>query len=193
MAVYNVVSVSTLLYGAETRTSYNATPYDATKTAWRFFTSDVSKKYSACPWKTGWLQLVPSAWKQPRPTGIYAGLATPFACLAIAFHIKRAAGEEKKKCYKDFTKELGGHSNIDPGHLEALAFSRQTWWATHNKTTNKIKNIFIQRRTARRGQWHQQAANTPLTSGHACTTCGRVCGSKIGLHSNMRWHLLPQH
>lgn len=53
MAVYNAASVSTLLYGAETRTSYNATPYDATKTAWRFFTSDVSKKYSACPRKTG--------------------------------------------------------------------------------------------------------------------------------------------
>lgn len=104
---------------------------------------------------------------------------------------KRAAGGQKRR-YRDFTKELLKRCNINPGHLEALASNRPAWRATCNKAAEQINDIFIQRRTARRAQRHRQADPTPQTSGHACSICGRVCGSKIGLHSHMRWHQRQQ-
>lgn len=199
VAVYNAVCVSTLLYGAETWT-----PYRRHIKSLEMFHIRCLQKILSLSWEdriphtdilstTGTISMEAAlANRHLRWVGHtirMPGYRLPHQVLYGQLPAsKRAPGGQKRR-YKDYTKDLLRHCNINPGHLEDLAANRPAWRKTCKKATEQINNIFIERRTTRRAQRHQKAEdNSSQTSGHACSICGRVCGSKIGLHSHMRWH-----
>ena len=100
---------------------------------------------------------------------------------------KRAAGGQKRR-YKDYTKDLLKRTAINPTQLETLALDRSAWRDTCARTISQINDSNQQRRSQRRAQRHQRTAGIPPTSGLPCPICGRMCGSRIGLDSHIKWH-----
>ena len=104
---------------------------------------------------------------------------------------KRAAGGQKRR-YKDYTKDLLKRTDINPMQLETLAHDRLAWRATCARATAHISDSNQQRRTERRAQRHRREAGIPPVDGFPCPACGRICGSRIGLHSHTKWHQRQQ-
>ena len=97
---------------------------------------------------------------------------------------RRAAGGPRKR-YKDHIKTSLKKCDIQPTQLEALASNRQLWRSSCSAGTEVFtrqhENAAEQRRL-RRHQPDNQDGNFP------CEVCGRICKSRIGLHSHRRTH-----
>lgn len=198
VAVYNAVCVSTLLYGAETWT-----PYSRHIPLLQSFHIRCLQKILGL----SWMDRVQHAEILQSTNSICMEAAVAKKHLRWIGHTirmpdhrlprqvlygqlqgaKRAAGGQKKR-YKDYTKGLLKHSNINPMQLEALAQDRSAWQVTCARVVSQIHDKDQQRRAERRRQRHQKAAGAPLSFGFPCSTCGRVCGSRIGLNAHEKWH-----
>ena len=100
----------------------------------------------------------------------------------------RSAGGQRKR-YKDHTKMLLKKCDIQPTALEQLAADRPTWRATCQNGAARMEESLTRKREERRTRRHQRAAgNPPQDEQHPCHLCDKVCGSRIGLHSHIRWH-----
>ena len=100
----------------------------------------------------------------------------------------RPPGGQKKR-FKDQCKDLLKQCHIQPTALETLASDRTNW---RSKIANGVKSIeekLSTKRAENRTKRHQRAAGI-LVDGprYPCETCGKVCASRIGLHSHQRWH-----
>lgn len=202
VAVYNAVCVSTLLYGAETWTPYR-----------RHFTN-LEAFHIRCLQRIldlSWEDRVPHTeiLNRTESTCMEAAVAKkhlqwightirmpdhrlPRQVLYGQLHsAKRAAGGQKRR-YKDFTKDLLKRTAINPTQLETLAHDRSAWRATCARATAHISDSNQQRRSDRRAQRHRREAGIPLADGFPCPSCGKICGSRIGLHSHTKWHQRQQ-
>ena len=101
---------------------------------------------------------------------------------------QRSAGGPKKR-YKDHLKTLLKQCNIPPTALESLAADRNTWSSSCNQGTTHLQEQATERRIQRRALRHQRAAvPTPSSATYPCLSCGKICGSRIGLHSHLAMH-----
>lgn len=99
----------------------------------------------------------------------------------------RNAGGPKKR-YKDQCKNLLKRCNIEPQNLETLAVNRQEWQAACKEGLALIEETNSRRRAEKRNTRHQQQNGAAPAGHHPCLRCGKVCGSRIGLNSHLRWH-----
>ena len=100
----------------------------------------------------------------------------------------RSPGGQRKR-YKDHIKTLLKRCAIQPSALEDLAADRHTWRSISHKGIAHLQEQTTERRKKQRVQRHQRAAGAPLSCvDFICPTCGKPCGSRIGLHSHMEWH-----
>ena len=101
---------------------------------------------------------------------------------------QRAPGGQKKR-FKDHLKTLLKQCNISPTALESLAADRKIWSSTCHQGIAHLQGQAAARRIHRRAQRHQRAAGlTPPQDVLTCPSCGKTCGSRIGLHSHMSMH-----
>ena len=100
---------------------------------------------------------------------------------------RRNPGGQKKR-YKDQIKTTMKKCNIVPKDLETNASDRNQWRAICSEGTSHLEEARNLAREERRQRRHNQnrvlQANPDLT----CHLCGKICGSRIGLHSHTRWH-----
>ena len=91
--------------------------------------------------------------------------------------------------FKDVCKRDLKAGNISPGNLEALNVEdRVTWRRTINeaiRTSEKRREDKVEESKARKRQKTGSVSTDP-TNIFMCTTCSRVCRSKIGLYSPSR-------
>ena len=100
----------------------------------------------------------------------------------------RSAGGPKKR-FKDHSKDLLKKCNIQPTILEHVAADRPLWRATSHQGLDHLESTLNRRRAELRARRHQQVQEIPPPNGgHPCRDCGKICASRIGLHSHMRWH-----
>ena len=100
----------------------------------------------------------------------------------------RSAWGQRKR-YKDHIKSLLKRCNIQPTAMEDLAADRNTWRTVGHKGITHLQDQTTERRKQQRVQRHQRAAgDLPSSVDFICPTCGKPCGSRIGLHSHMQWH-----
>ena len=202
VAVYNAVCVSTLLYGAETWTPYR-----------RHF-MNLEAFHIRCLQRIlglSWEDRVPHTeiLNKTESTCMEAAVAKkhlrwightirmpdhrlPRQVLYGQLHdAKRAAGGQKRR-YKDYSKDLLKRTAMNPTQLETLAHDRSAWRATCARATAHINDSNQQRRSERRAQRHRREAGIPPADGFPCPACGKICGSRIGLHSHTKWHQRQQ-
>ena len=203
VSVYTAVCISTLLYGAETWTVYRR----HVKQLEAFHIKSLQKILSL-----SWQDKVPHteilhrantttietmlAQKQLRWTGhvhrmgedriprqlLYGQLPTS----------KRNQGGPMKR-FKDQIKITMKKCRIDPPTLETKASNRPGWRSTCREGLSHLENTIHEARQAKRQRRHNpipQAQNNPELE---CQLCGKVCGSRIGLHSHLSWHRRQQH
>ena len=203
VSVYTAVCISTLLYGAETWTVYKR----HLKQLESFHIKSLQKILNLT-----WRDKIPHtqiiqrantttietmlAQKQLRWTGhvyrmgedriprqlLYGQLPTS----------KRSQGGQMKR-YKDQIKTTMKKCRINPSTLEANASERSGWRSTCKEGLLHHENTIHEAREAKRQRRHnqnQQAQDNPELE---CPECGKVCGSRIGLHSHLRWHRRHQH
>ena len=100
----------------------------------------------------------------------------------------RSAGGQRKR-FKDFSKALLKKCDIRPASLEHLAADRPTWRRTCNSGVAHVEQALAIRRDERRILRHQRESGFPPPAAqHPCHLCDKICGSRIGLHSHIRWH-----
>ena len=100
----------------------------------------------------------------------------------------RSAGGPKKR-FKDYSKDLLKKCSIQPTSLEQVAADRPLWRATSRQGLDHLETTLNRRRAELRARRHQQAQEIPPPNeGHLCPDCGKICSSRIGLNSHMRWH-----
>ena len=108
-------------------------------------------------------------------------------------NVRRNPGGQLKR-YKDNIKGTLKKCNIDPGDLEVSASNRPLWRSLVNAGVTRLEN----ERNLARQQRRDRRQNRPMgilppNPNLTCQLCGKVCGSRIGLHSHMRWHQRQQH
>ena len=100
----------------------------------------------------------------------------------------RSAGGQRKR-FKDHSKALLKKCNIQPASLERLADDRPTWRRTCNSGVAHVEQALATRREEKRILRHQRESGFPPPAvQHPCHLCDKICGSRIGLHSHLRWH-----
>ena len=99
----------------------------------------------------------------------------------------RTAGGQLKR-YKDTTKKMLKACNISPENLEALAEDRQEWQTLSRRGLQHFEEGRNRRPLEARKRRHQAATATSTATGFACSECGRICGSRIGLASHIAAH-----
>ena len=101
---------------------------------------------------------------------------------------RKAPGGQKKR-YKDYIKTVLKKFNMNPDTLETDAYNRTLWRRLCRDGAEFLEVKKRDERARRREIRHQTATLPPLQQGgHTCPRCGRVCRSRIGLHSHMRMH-----
>ena len=93
------------------------------------------------------------------------------------------------KRYKDNIKATLKKCNMDPGALEVNASNRPLWHSLCNEGVTKLED----KRNLARQQRRERRHNRPMgilspDPNLTCQTCGKVCGSRIGMHSHTQWH-----
>ncbi|XP_076055170.1 uncharacterized protein LOC143033564 [Oratosquilla oratoria] len=106
----------------------------------------------------------------------------------------RSVGGPKKR-YKDHCKDLLINCNINPNELETLAVDRQTWRTVCTSGTNTLAIETSRKKAENRSKRHQRMAGAQPTprEEHLCHKCDKMCGSRIGLNSHLRWHERQSH
>ena len=198
-AMYQAVCVSTLLYGAETWTLYRRhiraleafhirclrrilgvtwqdhTPYDAIyeRTNTTSIESILTKRHLQ------WVGHVLRMAEDRLPRQILCGQLKDG---------NRPPGDQKKR-FKDHCKNLLKQCHLQPSALETLVADRTSWRSTVNKCKNIIEDNQSTRRAENRTKRHERAAGTIHDGAqYICDSCGKVCTSRIGHNSHMRWH-----
>ena len=103
---------------------------------------------------------------------------------------KRSQGGQMKR-FKDQIKITMKKCRIDPLTLETKANDGLGWRSTCKEGLSHLENTIHEARQAKRHRRHNptvQAQNPELE----CQLCGKVCGSRIGLHSHLNWHRRQQ-
>ena len=198
-AVYRAVCVSTLLYGAET---------------WTLYTRHIRKLESfhmQCLRRIAgltWQDHIPydSIYERTNSTSITSMLARRH--LTWVGHVIRMSDDRlprqilygqlhqgnrppggQKKRYKDQCKDLLKQCQLQPTALETLANDRVKWRRSVHEGAKLIESKLSTKRADNRTKRAQRAEGVPVGSQHLpCPTCGKICGSRIGLHSHLQWH-----
>ena len=90
-----------------------------------------------------------------------------------------------RKRYKDHIKATLKNCNIEPSNLETLAADRVQWRSVCGAGFEAYQNVINEAAEAKRERHHQVAYPINI---YSCETCGKLCGSRIGLHSHRRTH-----
>ena len=100
----------------------------------------------------------------------------------------RPPGGQKKR-YKDQCKDLLKQCQLQPMELETLASDRVRWRKSVAEGAKIIEGKLSTKRADNRTKRAQRAAGVPVGDQHLqCPNCDKICGSRIGLHSDLRWH-----
>ena len=100
---------------------------------------------------------------------------------------RRLAGGPKKR-YKDQVKTAMKKCGLNPTQLEDTAAQRSIWRQLLQQGVQKLEEDRGDRRTRKRQRRHEASATpTPPVNVFTCSACGKQCGSRIGLHSHMKW------
>ena len=100
----------------------------------------------------------------------------------------RNTGRPMKR-YKDALKENLKACNISLNQWETIALDRSAWRATCTAGCNFFEESRVQHLDQKRERRKNQQTNpNPNQTGFPCATCGKVCASRIGLHSHQRTH-----
>ena len=97
------------------------------------------------------------------------------------------------KCFKDQIKSTMKKCRIDPSTLEAEVVDRSGWRSTCREGLYRLENTIHETRQAKRLRRHNPTPQAQDNPELECQLCGRVCGSRIGLHSHLSWHRRHQH
>lgn len=101
---------------------------------------------------------------------------------------RRPPGGQKRR-FKDQCKGLLKQCHLQPSPLENLANDKVGWHRAVYDGAKLIENKLSAKRADNRAKRPQRAAGALVVGQHhPCPTCGRSCGSRIGLHSHMQWH-----
>ena len=92
------------------------------------------------------------------------------------------------KRYKDHLKATLKKCDIEPLTLENSANDRPTWRSMCKEGLSHLERTIHNEREARRQRRHNPPAQQPNIPRIECHLCGKVCASRIGLHSHLRWH-----
>ena len=90
-----------------------------------------------------------------------------------------------RKRYKDHIKATVKNCDIEPSNLETLAADRVQWRSVCGAGLEAYQNGINKTAEARWERHHQ--VTSPINI-YPCKTCGKLCGSRIGLHSHRRTH-----
>ena len=198
-AVYRAVCVSTLLYGAETWTLYarHTRKLEAFHlqclrrilgVTWQDHVSyDSIFERTNTPSITSML-----AKRQLKWVGHVIRMSDdslPRQILYGQLHQGNRPPGGVKKRFKDQCNDLLKQCQIQPTALETLASDRVSWRRAVHEGAKQIENNLSTKRADNRAKRAQRAAGIP--TGHQslpCPTCGRICGSRIGLHRHLQWH-----
>ena len=101
---------------------------------------------------------------------------------------RRSAGGQKKR-HKDHIKTILKKCDINPCNLESLAANRSEWRSVCYRGVENLEEQRHENMRRRRERRHQIANLPPPQQGDfTCQECGRVCRSRIGLHSHISAH-----
>lgn len=100
---------------------------------------------------------------------------------------RRNPGGQKKR-YKDQIRTTLKKCNIAPKELENNASDRKQWRVLCNEGCSHLEEARSLAREERRQRRHNQNRVLQASPDLTCQLCGRICGSRIGLHSHTRWH-----
>ena len=98
----------------------------------------------------------------------------------------RSVGRPRKRD-KDVIASHMRKGGIDAGSLERLAENRDAWRSACGAAVERIGADCNRAAEERRRRRHQQRGQQPGQR-FLCDICGRVCGSRISLHSHQRTH-----
>ena len=198
-AVYRAVCLSTLMYGAETWTLYQRhsrkleafhiqclrrllgltwqdhVPYDTIyeRTNTLSFASMFVKR------QLTWVGHVIRMDEDRLPRQILYG----------QLHQGRRHPGGQKKRHKDQCKDILKQCQIPSTELETLANDRISWRRVMSEGAKLINNKLSAKRADKRDKQALRTAGVPVGELQLpCHICGKICGSRIGLHSHMRWH-----
>lgn len=96
----------------------------------------------------------------------------------------RAVGGPRKR-FKDHISRTMKKCNMIPSNLEAVAENRDAWRAACREGVECYATEYARAAEERRRRRHQTEVAGPT---HACNQCGRMCASRIGLHSHLASH-----
>lgn len=91
----------------------------------------------------------------------------------------------QKKAWKEYLKILQKKCNITPTALESLAAKRHMWSSPCNQGISHFQEQATMQRIQRCAQRHQPTSSSAV---FPCLSCGKICGSRFGLHSHMTMH-----
>jgi len=97
----------------------------------------------------------------------------------------RSRGGQRKR-YKDSLKDNMKRCNMVPNDLESLAMNRTEWYSGCRYSIIQFEGDRVSQLKAK---WTLRKAGTSQnTSDFPCDICGRLCGSRVGLHSHRYTH-----
>ena len=108
-------------------------------------------------------------------------------CMDSSLKLAATQGGQKKR-YKDKIQTIMKKCSIVPMELETNASDRKQWRALCREGCSHLEEARNLAREERRQRRHNQNEALPANPNLACQLCGKVCGSRIGLHSHTRWH-----
>ena len=198
VSVYVAVCLSTLLYGAESWTTYQR------------HIKQLESFHIRCLQRIlglRWQDKVPHSdiLQRARTTSIEAMLARkqlrwvghvfrmpehrlPRQTLYGQLNEARRNPGGQKKRYKDQIRTTMKKCNIIPKELETNASDRKQWRALCKEGCSQLEIARNLAREERRLRRHNQIVALPANPDLTCQLCGRACGSRIGFFSHTRWH-----
>ena len=99
-------------------------------------------------------------------------------------HGSRRPGGQYKR-YKDRPKDTLKQREITLSDLESLARDRTTWRTT---CRNAVQRFEVKRVDHLVAKQQLRKTEPPLSGTFRCSTCGRMCQSRIGLFSHNKTH-----
>ena len=192
--VYNAICLSVLLYGSEAWTLYARqmrilekwhmrSLRSILKVTWRDKvtnsevlrrTASTSLEGNLCRRQLRWLGHVIRMPSDRLPKQVLYGELVDG---------RRSAGGQKKR-YKDFIKTVLKKFNMNPDTLEADASNRSLWRRIcHDGVEFFEEGKRVERRRRREMRHQTVTLPQPQQGAHTCPNCGRVCRSRIGLHT----------
>ena len=199
IAVYEAVCISTLLYGSESWTVYRRhlksleafhirclqrildITWKNKVTHTQIFqqTNTVSIEATLAKRQLRWVGHIKRMPEQRLPRRVLYGQLKDG---------RRSQGGQRKR-FKDHIKSTLKSCNIPPADLETLADNRSLWRATCASGVVHLEAARTSKRQEKRARRHQRRTeNADDGPAFPCEVCGKVCRSRIGLHSHMAAH-----